>query len=220
MTIRFTRRAALAAATATAVGVVLGGAPFAQAAEQSPTAMIQDLSLKVLAMIKRDNALHQGNIQEVTRVVDQVIMPNVDFVRMTAASVGPGWRQATPQQRLALQEQFKTLLIHTYAGALKQVNQQSVEVKPLRAPLKADDQDVVVNTLVRGTGEPVQVDYRLERAPGSPYGWKVFDFNVLGVWLVANYRPQFAQQVNTGGIQSLIDALKKRNSENAGTGNG
>ena len=191
-------------------------AHWALAADQSPTAMINELSQKVLAMIRSDNKLHSGDIGRITQVVDQVIMPNVDFVRMTAAAVGPGWRQASPEQRTELQQQFKTLLIHTYAGALQQVNQQSVEVKPLRVEPKADDKEVTVNTLVRGSGDPVQVDYRLERAPDSQYGWRVYDLNVLGVWLVANYRPQFAQQVNSGGVDGLIAALKKRNSENTG----
>lgn len=219
MTNRYTRRTALLAAAAATAWMALGTMPLAQAAEASPTDMIQTLADKVLHLIRSDNALHSGDIQRITQVVDQIIMPNIDFARMTASAVGPGWRQATPQQRQELQEQFKTLLIHTYAGALKQVNQQSVEVKPLRFALKPEDKEVTVNTVVKGSGEPVQVDYRMERAPGSEYGWKVYDLNIVGVWLVANYRPQFAQQVNSGGIQSLIDALKKRNSENVGSSN-
>lgn len=220
MTNCLTRRSALSAAAAAAAWATFGAVPLAQAADMSPTDMIQTLANQVLQMIRSDQKLHAGNIQRITQVVDQVIMPNVDFARMTASAVGPGWRQATPQQRQELQQQFKTLLIHTYAGALKQVNQQRVDVKPLRFALKPDDREVTVNTLVVGTGsEPVQVDYRMERAPGSEYGWRVYDLNIVGVWLVATYRPQFAQQVNNGGIPALIDALKKRNSENAGATN-
>ena len=210
------QRRILLQAGAGAAALAVVPAHQALAASQSPTAMIDELSKKVLAMIRGDNKLHSGDIGRITEVVDQVIMPNVDFARMTASAVGPGWRQASPEQRQELQLQFKTLLIHTYAGALQQVNHQSVEVKPLRVEPQPDDKEVTVNTLVRGSGDPVQVDYRLERAPDSQYGWRVYDFNVLGVWLVANYRPQFAQQINSGGVDGLIAALKKRNSENAG----
>ena len=108
--------------------------------------------------------------------------------------------------------------MHTYAGALRQVSDQTVEVRPLRAA--ADDAEVVVRTWVKGRGEPVQLDYRLERTPGQGSGWKIYDLNVLGVWLVDNYRPQFAQQINAGGIDALIRSLAERNQANAGSSRG
>ena len=104
--------------------------------------------------------------------------------------------------------------MHTYAGALKQVKNQTIEVLPLRA--QPADKEVVVRTLIRGQGDPVQVDYRMERTPSQGTGWKIYDLNVVGVWLVDNYRPQFSQQINAGGVNALIDSLVERNRTNAG----
>jgi phospholipid transport system substrate-binding protein len=190
-----------------------GALSAARADDEAPDAMIGRLSADVLQTIKSDKAVANGDIAHIMTVVDTRIMPNVDFTRMTASATGPGWRKATPEQRQKLQTQFKTLLIRTYAGALKQVGDQTVEVLPLRAA--AGDSEVIVKTLVRGRGDPVQLDYRLEKAPGQASGWKIYDLNVLGVWLVDNYRPQFSQQINAGGVDSLINALVQRNQTNA-----
>src|SRR5690606_24851042 len=141
------------------------------------------------------------------------VLPNVNFRRMTAAAVGPAWRSATAAQQKQLQEGFKTLLIRTYAGALAQVGDQTVVVKRLRA--EPDDTDVLVRTEVRGRGDPVQLDYRLEKTPGEGAGWKIYNLNVLGVWLVETYRGQFAQEINAGGLGQLIKALDSRNLANA-----
>ena len=191
----------------------LGATPWAWAAEEAPDAMIQRLSTEVLDQLRNDKALKNGDIGRVISVVDGKVMPNVNFTRMTASATGPGWRRATPEQRQKLQQEFKTLLVHTYAGALRQVSDQTVEVRPLRAA--PEDKEVVVRTWVKGRGEPVQLDYRLERTPGQGSGWKIYDLNVLGVWLVDNYRPQFAQQINAGGIDALIRSLTERNQANA-----
>lgn len=183
---------------------------------EGPDAMIQRLSDEVLDLIRKDSALKSGQIDRVMAVVDSKIMPNVNFTRMTASATGPAWRQATPEQRQRLQQEFKSLLVRTYAGALQQVSDQTVEVRPLRAG--ADDKEVIVRTLVRGMGDPVQLDYRMERASGQGSGWKIYDLNVLGVWLVDNYRPQFAQQINAGGVDALIKSLSERNRTNATSG--
>ncbi|HQQ54047.1 MAG TPA: ABC transporter substrate-binding protein [Ottowia sp.] len=196
----------------------LGAAPWAWAAEEAPDALIQRLSTEVLDQLRNDKALKNGDIGRVISVVDGKVMPNVNFTRMTASATGPGWRRATPEQRQKLQQEFKTLLVHTYAGALRQVSDQTVEVRPLRAA--PEDKEVVVRTWVKGRGEPVQLDYRLERTPGQGSGWKIYDLNVLGVWLVDNYRPQFAQQINAGGIDALIRSLAERNQANAGSSRG
>ena len=192
--------------------------PWARAADEAPDAMIGRLSGEVLERLRNDKALRNGDMARVMAVVDSQVMPNVNFTRMTASATGPGWRRATPEQRQKLQQEFKTLLVHTYAGALRQVSDQTVEVRPLRAA--ADDAEVVVRTWVKGRGEPVQLDYRLERTPGQGSGWKIYDLNVLGVWLVDNYRPQFAQQINAGGIDALIRSLAERNQANAGSSRG
>ena len=191
-------------------------APWAHAADEAPDAMIDRLSGEVLQIIRTDKAVQSGDVDRVMAIVDQKIMPNVNFTRMTASATGPGWRKATPEQRQRLQSEFKTLLVRTYAGALKQVSDQTVEVQPLRAG--AADKEVVVRTLVRSKGEPVQLDYRMEKTPGQGSGWKIYDLNVLGVWLVDNYRPQFSQQINSGGIDGLISSLAERNKANVANG--
>jgi phospholipid transport system substrate-binding protein len=192
---------------------LIGAAPGAHAAEETPDAMIARLSADVLQTIKTDKSVTGGDLTRIMTVVDTKIMPSVNFTRMTASATGPGWRKATPEQRQKLQTEFKTLLVRTYSGALKQVSDQTVEVLPLRAA--ASDQEVIVKTLVKGRGDPVQLDYRLEKAPGKSSGWKIYDLNVLGVWLVDNYRPQFAQQINAGGVDALIASLAERNKANA-----
>lgn len=194
--------------------------PIRAMADDGADAMILKLSNEVLDSIKADQAIRNGDINRLMTLVDTKIMPNVNFQRMTAASVGPGWRQATPDQRKRLQEEYKILLVRTYAGALQQVDDMTVSVKPMRA--NPEDKDVVVRTEVRGKGnaEPVQLDYRLEKAPGEGRGWKIYDLNVMGVWLVQTYRSQFAQEVNARGIDGLIASLVDRNKANAGAKKG
>jgi phospholipid transport system substrate-binding protein len=185
----------------------------ARAADEAPDALIKRLSTDVLGQ-------HQGGQDHPERrcvagrgAGGPAIMPNVNFQRMTASAVGPAWRQATPEQQKRLQEEFKTLLVRTYAGALSQVSDQTIQVKPLRAA--AEDKEVVVRTEVRGRGDPIQLDYRLEKTPGRAAGWQIFNLNVLGVWLVETYRSQFAQEINAKGLDGLITTLTERNKNNA-----
>lgn len=181
--------------------------PVARAAE-APDAMIKRLSDEVLQLIKSDPQLQAGDMNRISRVVDDVLMPHVNFKRMTALSVGPRWREATPEQQEQLMTEFRTLLLRTYSGALSAVGDQTVRMKPFRAD--PSDRDVVVRSevlLPRG-GEPVQLDYRLEKAGDS---WRIYDVNVIGVWLVQNYRTQFAQEVSSGGIAGLIRSLREKN---------
>lgn len=196
---------------------LFGGLPQqAQAADEAPDAMIKRLSDEVLEAIKADKSIKAGDVTKILALVDSKVMPNVDFKRMTAAAVGPAWRQATPEQQKRLQEEFKTLLIRTYSGALAQVNDQTVSLKPQRS--SPEENDVVVRTEVRGRGDPIQLDYRLEKTPGKGAGWKIYNLNVLGVWLVETYRNQFAQEINTKGVDGLIAALAERNKTNAQKG--
>ena len=190
----------------------------ALAADETPDALIKRLSADVLNTVKSDKAIQAGDLSKVIALVDKTVMPNVNFRRMTAAAVGPAWRQATPEQQKRLQEEFKILLVRTYAGALAQVNDQTILVKPLRAA--AEDKDVLVRTEIVGRGDPIQLDYRLEKTPGDGAGWKIYNLNVLGVWLVETYRGQFAQEINAKGIEGLIDTLAARNKTNAGTAKG
>lgn len=205
-------RAALAAGAVYALGLPLA----ALAADETPDALIKRLSVDVLNTVRADKAIRAGDIDKVIALVDKTVMPNVNFRRMTAAAVGPGWRQATPEQQKRLQDEFKVLLVRTYAGALAQVSDQTVRIKPLRAA--ADDKDVLVRTEIVGKGDPIQLDYRLEKTPGEGAGWKIYNLNVLGVWLVETYRSQFAQEINAKGIDGLIDTLVARNKSNAAKG--
>jgi phospholipid transport system substrate-binding protein len=203
------------AAAMLATGLVAGGWPLARAAEEAPDAMMKRLSDEVLNIIKTDRLVQSGDIGRIMQVVDAKIMPNVNFQRMTASAVGPAWRQATPEQRQRLQQEFKLLLVRTYSGALSQVSDEEVSVKPLRAA--PTDTDVVVRSEIRGRGDPIQLEYRLEK---TPTGWKIYNLNVLGVWLVETYRTQFAQEINAKGVDGLIASLSERNKANAGNGNG
>ena len=202
----------------TLVAWAMTATPWLHAAEEAPDAWIKRLSTDVLDTIKNDKSLQSGNLPKVIALVDSKIMPNVDFQRMTASAAGPAWRKATPEQQKSLQEEFKILLVRTYAGALSQVSDQEVFLKPLRA--SPDDKEVVVRTEIRGRGDPVQLDYRVQKTPGQGAGWKIFDLNVMGVWLVETYRGQFAQEINAKGIEGLIDTLAARNKTNAGTAKG
>ena len=189
-------------------------APLAsQAADEAPDALVKRLSADVLGVIKADKSLQGGDINKIIALVDSKIMPNVNFQRMTAAAVGPGWRQATPAQQKRLQEEFKTLLVRTYAGALAQVSDQTIAMKPLRAA--PEDKELVVRTEIIGQGDPIQLDYRLEKTPGQGAGWKIYNLNVMGVWLVETYRSQFAQEISAKGLDGLIAALQARNQRNA-----
>jgi phospholipid transport system substrate-binding protein len=204
------------AAALAAVAVFAGVAPAAYAADEAPEAMVKRLSDEVLEAIRSDKSLQGGDVGKIMALVDGKVMPNVDFQRMTAAAVGPAWRQATPEQKKRLQDEFKTLLVRTYSGALAQVNDQTVSVKPSRAA--PGDTEVVVRTEIRGRGEPIQLDYRLEKTAGEGAGWKIYNLNVLGVWLVETYRSQFAQQISSKGVDGLIAALAERNKSNARKG--
>ena len=182
------------------------------AADEAPDAMIKRVSTEVLDAIKSDKAIQAGDTNRVLALVDSKVMPNINFTRMTASAVGRNWRQATPEQKTRLQEEFKTLLVRTYSGALSQVREQTLNVKPLRAGA-AGDNEVVVRTEVIGRGDPVQLDYRMEK---SPTGWKIYDLNVLGVWLVETYRTQFAEEISSKGVDGLIASLAQRNKSNTG----
>ena len=180
-------------------------AAFAQTA---PDAMIKQVAGSVIDSVKNDKAIQAGDVSRIHGLVDTQVMPHVDFQRMTAATVGRAWKTATPDQQAKLQAEFKTLLIRTYAGALSKVNPQTtIELKPTRSA--PEDTDVTVRTSIKGTGgDPVEIDYRLEKQPSE---WKIFDVNVLGVWLVDQYKSSFAQQISTSGIDGLINTLVAKN---------
>ncbi|WP_418316759.1 MlaC/ttg2D family ABC transporter substrate-binding protein [Piscinibacter sakaiensis] len=175
-------------------------------AAEPPQALIERISTEVLNAVKADKGIQAGDTNKVIALVDAKVMPHVDFRRMTASAVGRYWRQASPEQQQRLQDEFKILLVRTYSGALSQVKDQTVELKPMRS--KAGDTEVTVRTEVIGSGDPIQLDYRLEKTAD---GWKIYDVNILGVWLVQNYRNSFAQEIGSNGVDGLIGKLAERN---------
>jgi len=190
------------------IGSSLLGLP-AMAAQEAPDALIRRLYADIMLSLKGDEKLQAGDITRALALVENVIMPNVNFQRMVASAVGPAWRQATPVQKQRLAEEFKILLVRTYAGAMLQASDHVLVVKPVR--MSTHDTEVMVRTEARGQGDPIQLDCRLEKTQGEGAGWKIFDLNVMGVWLGAVYRNQFAQEINARGVDGLITSLRLRN---------
>ncbi|MGM3274373.1 MlaC/ttg2D family ABC transporter substrate-binding protein [Ralstonia sp. 24A2] len=163
----------------------------------------------VLSTIKGDPDLRGGNMQKVFQLVDQKIVPRADFHRTTQIAMGRFWNQASPEQQQQIQDGFKTLLIRTYAGALSNVKNQTVTYKPFRAD--PADTDVVVRSTVNNNGEPVALDYRMEKTAN---GWKVYDINISGLWLSETYKNQFADVISKkGGVAGLVSFLDERNAQ-------
>lgn len=187
-------------------GLFLAGAVWAQPA---PNDFVEKLSKAVLAEVQQDSAVTHGDIGRISELVDQRLMPHVNFERMTALTVGRPWREATPAQRKALMREFRVLLIRTYSNAFAAVKNQSIEMRPFRGD--ANGKSVIVRSQVLQPGnEPIQLDYRLEKTADS---WLIYDVNVLGVWLVQTYRNQFSQEISAGGIDGLIRSLATKNAE-------
>lgn len=193
--------------------VSLAALPALAVDASSPDALIKGLSLETLEAVKADKAIQAGDMAKIQALVDTKVMPHVNFRRITASAVGRHWRQATPEQQEKLQKEFRTLLMRTYAGALSQVKDHQLAFKPTRfAP---EETEVVVRTQVRGKGDPIQLDYRLEKDGAV---WRIYDMNVLGIWLGDQYRSSFAQEISANGLDGLIKSLTERNAKAAAPG--
>jgi phospholipid transport system substrate-binding protein len=193
--------------TAMTVASAVLAAPAAWA-EAAPDALVRQISVEVIDAAKADKAIQAGDVGRVLGLVETKVMPHVNFEVVTRSAVGVPWRTATPEQRSKLQTEFKTLLVRVYAGALSQLGDQTVTVTKTQ-PVAGSTQ-MVVQTEVRGKGEPIKLDYRLDKAAADP-AWKIIDVNVGGLWLVQNYRSQFAPELSKGGIDGLIATLVERN---------
>jgi phospholipid transport system substrate-binding protein len=191
-------------------GLALSGAVSA-ADNSTADGLVRQLSTEIVEAVKADKAIQAGDLSRIQVLVDTKVMPHVNFKRLTASSVGRYWRQATPAQQEQLQAEFRTLLMRTYAGALSQVKDQQLAFRPLRAA--PTETEVVVQTQVRGKGDPIQLDYRLEK---TDKGWFIYDMNVLGIWLGDQYRSSFAQEISAKGIDGLIKTLAERNARAGG----
>lgn len=179
---------------------------------KAPEAVVLNLTTDVLDAIRKDKAMQAGDFDRLQSLVDERILPHVDFDKMTRMSVGPLWRQATPEQRSALIEQFRLLLVRTYSGALSKVADQQVQLRPSRD--KNGPTDVVVRTqIVSPQADSIDLDFRLEKVGDD---WKIYDLSILEVWLVENYRGEFAQILSRGGIDVLIRTLTEKNQRLAG----
>jgi phospholipid transport system substrate-binding protein len=176
-------------------------------ANEAPDALVKRISQDVIDTAKNDKAIQAGDTKKVMDLVETKILPYVDFQRMTSLAAGRFWRDATPEQQKALTEQFRSLLVFTYSGALSQVKDQTIDFKPLRAA--PDDTEVEVRSQVNmPRGEPIPLNYRVAK---GPQGWKIYDINVLGAWLVETYKGTFASEISKGGMDGLIKALTEKN---------
>jgi phospholipid transport system substrate-binding protein len=191
------------------IAFAASGVASAQSANEAPDQLVKRISSDVLNVAKTDKDIQAGNTRKVMDLVETKILPYVDFERMTSLAAGRYWREATPEQKRALSTEFRTLLIYTYSGALSQVRNETIEFKPLRAD--ATDTEVEVRSQVNMTrGEPVLLNYRVAKTPA---GWKIYDINVLGAWLVETYKGTFNTEISKGGIDGLIKTLAAKNKQ-------
>jgi phospholipid transport system substrate-binding protein len=189
------------------------GQAYAQSAPDSntPDGLIKIIVADVITSIKSDPEIQKGNIPRVVDLVEKKIVPHTDMRRTTQLAMGKNWSKASPEQQNQLIMEFKNLLIRTYSGALSQLRDQTVQYKPLRAT--PSDTDVIVRTVVVGKADPIPLDYRLEKTND---GWKVYDINIMGAWLIEAYRNQFTNQISQNGVDGLIRFLQERNAMLAG----
>ncbi|MBA5686018.1 MlaC/ttg2D family ABC transporter substrate-binding protein [Rugamonas apoptosis] len=199
---------ALAGYTGAATAATATTAGAAPAAVEAPDVLVKRISQDVIDTAKADKAIQAGDQKKVMDLVESKILPYVDFQRMTQLASGRFWRDATPDQQKALSAEFRTLLIYTYSGALSQIKNETVEFKPMRAD--PSDTEVEVRSQVNvPRGEPIPLNYRVAKSPAN--GWKIYDINVLGAWLVETYKGTFASEISKGGIDGLIKALSEKN---------
>jgi phospholipid transport system substrate-binding protein len=197
---------AIAGLAAAAPGAALAQKPVD--AKGPPSEFVQTVGNNALDAVKKDQSVKSGDPHKINQIVNEYVLPYVNLEKTTRLAAGRYWRQATPQQQHDLVQAFKGTLVRTYGGAFTRVDQQSaLTILPFRGDPNADDV-VVRSTLSQGNGPSVGLDYRLEK---TPEGWKIYDLNVEGIWLIQNYRNQFAQQISQNGIDGLIAALNKQN---------
>ena len=194
-------------ATVFAISAMSFSGYAAAAGVEAPDALVKRISQEVLDIAKADKEIQGGSQKRVLQVVEEKILPFVDFQRMTALAAGKNWRSATPEQQKKLITEFRSLLVYTYSGAISQVRDQEVQFRPMRA--EPGDTDVEVRSeVVQSRGEPIQISYRLEKIST---GWKIYDVNVLGAWLVETYKSTFATEISKGGVDGLIKVLSEKN---------
>lgn len=176
-------------------------------AQEAPDKLVQRVTEEVMTAVRTDKDIQSGDRRSIQQLVDEKIAPNLDFERTTSLAMGPFWREATPEQKTQVQQQFRALLMHTYSGAMTLIRDQKIRYEPLRAD-PADTDVTVFASSSNSQGQPVRFGYRLIK---SPTGWKVYDVNVLGAWLIQAYKDTFAAEIRRNGIDGLIKTLKEKN---------
>jgi len=180
---------------------------LAQQATPAPDALARSVTDEVLALLRADKEIQSGNIKKVVELVDRKVLPHFDFTRMTQLAAGRHWLQASPDQQKGLVNEFRALLVQTYAATFAAHRDQKIEYRPLRA--EPTDTEVVVKSLIHQSGgKPVTVDYKMRRTDA---GWKVYDVVVGDLSLVQSYRGTFNSEVQKGGVDGLVKALAAKN---------
>ena len=193
--------------TLAAVFALAAATSSAATADMAPDALARSVTDEVLAIVRADRDIASGHPQKVAQLVETKVLPHFNFSRMTQLAVGRNWRQATPSQQKVLIDEFRTLLVRTYTTAFTQYRNQTVDYKPVR--MAPTDTDVVVKSLItQPSGQPVAIDYSMEKGPS---GWKVYDVKIEGVSLVENYRHTFNSEIQRGGVDGLINTLATKN---------
>jgi len=194
--------------------MLLGLGQHAIAAEEGPDQLVKRLSAEIIELAKTDKDVQAGNQKRILELVETKVLPYINFSRMTSLAAGKSWREATPEQQKQLTEEFRSLLVYTYANTISQIKDQRVEFKPFRAA--PDDTEVEVKSQIISTrGEPIILNYRLEKTNN---GWKIYDISVLGAWLVETYKGNFAAEISKNGIDGLIKTLSDKNKRLAANG--
>lgn len=186
----------------------------APAAEEAPDALVKRLSQEIIDLAKTDKDIQAGNQKRILDLVETKVLPFIDFGRMTSLAAGRYWRDATPEQQKQLTNEFRTLLVYTYANTISQIKDQRVEFRPFRAA--PEDTEVEVKSQIIPTrGEPIILNYRLEK---TATGWKIYDISVLGAWLVETYKGNFSSEIKKTSIDGLIKVLSEKNAKLAANG--
>lgn len=193
------------------LGLALMGLMSSAMAEVGPDVLVKKTTDEVLEIVKKDKDIQAGDQKKVFALAEEKILPNFDFDRVCRLVLGKNWATATKEQQAAFQSEFRSLLLRTYATALSKYRNQTIEIKPLR--MQPNDTEATVKTqIVQPGGQPIGIDYTLEKMPD---GWKVFDIVIEGVSLVTNYRGQFSNEVRQSGMDGLIQKLAEKNKQNA-----
>jgi phospholipid transport system substrate-binding protein len=174
---------------------------------RAPDVLVKSVTLETVELIAKDKEIKSGSRAKLIQLIDAKVLPHFNFSSMTALAMGQNWNKATPEQKKRLTEEFRTLLVRTYASALAAYSEQKFDFRPLRAKPTDTDVTVQVRVLQAGT-QPVPIDYSMEKTAA---GWKVYDVMVGGISLVANYRTEFANAVRASGIDGLIKDLQTKN---------